>query len=609
MIRTAARLAVGLLTAGILTTVSAGTEPPGWDESRFLGIEEITPGMRGIGRSVFRGGTIDTFAVEIIGVLPTASPGGEMILARLEGQGLETSGIVAGMSGSPVYLDGRIIGAVAFGWSYSKEPICGITPIAEMLKLDARAGGAVPASAAARPGGEGLSVERWQQLLTTRGEEVFSLLRPDPVAGDDFIPLPVPTTSGGLGLVAAEHLPQVLGHGFSAALPAGQGKATSSRSAASFEPGSALGVALVTGDAQVAAIGTVTWAEDDRVFAFGHRMMNLGASAYPLTTADILTVMPRVNTSFKMGVSGPVVGAVTRDYRAGIVGTLNAVPRMIPMTLTLDFNGRRETLHYELLDAELLTASLAGLISLNSMDAFNRASGPSTIRMKSTVRLTTGESVTARAFHAGFAPPLSLAGEVARLVGLIHANPFQPVGVDHIAVEAAMDDAIEVSFLQRVEALPGPYHPGDELALTLVFRDYRGDTRSVTERWVLPPALPAGRYRLTVCDGAQAAREEAERSPGTHAPQNLTQLLALLNEGDARDHLVVRLVSNTPSPVVEGRELPRLPRSLRATMASPTAGGRVSATTGTVMWERRVSLDRGAVGCQGLNITVEPPTR
>jgi hypothetical protein len=324
-----------------------------------------------------------------------------------------------------------------------------------------------------------------------------------------------------------------------------------------------------------------------------------------MTEASILAVMPSSNASFKIGVPGRTLGAVTGDFNSGILGKIGESPRVIPVEIVLNHLERREELRFEILDALGLTPVLAATVAMNSMESLGRTSGPSTIRITTEIKLADGRSVSAPSVQAGFSPPLAVAGSVARLVGLLYGNPFEPVNLAGITIEISLGDAIEAAFLEDVSVPSGTHHPGDRLPVTLGLRDFRGVTWKHELDLELPGDLPPGTYRLMACDGAQATRLEQERAPGTFVPRNLDQLIELMTATVPNDHLVLRILGDEQNPVVGGRELPRLPSSLRPVVSSPNVGGRSSEAGNTVLLEQTENMGKVILGCEILSFTLD----
>jgi SpoIVB peptidase S55 len=599
-------LSVGaLLILGTSARAEDPSLPPGWDASRFMSVREVRPGMKGVGRSVFQGTKVEEFQVEILGVVDTPAPRGTMIMGELSGHDLDKLGVVAGMSGSPIFVDGKLIGALAFGWSFSSRPVAGITPIEEMLRLEARPA-ASPNLAEAKAGG--LPIEEWQSLMRASGEEAMAVLsRGLAPAQGASAPWSIPLALSGFPQGASSVLAGfVQPQGFVPVEASAPASAAAAADSTTLVPGSAVAVELVRGDARLAAIGTLTWIDGKRVWAFGHPMLNLGATAYPLATASIVTVMPRLSSSFKMGGAGSPLGAITRDYSSGVMGELGESPSLIPLNVKLSYHGKVQNLHYEVLDAESWTPVLVGFVASSTIESLGRANGAATLRVHTQINLAGGDSVTSGSTMAGLTPPAALAGEVARVVGLVHGNPFEPARISNIGVTVDLDDTIDAAFLEGVSLPPWSLHAGDALPVRLDMRGYRGTAWSKNIDFHIPDGLPAGDYKLLVADGAQAAKVEADRAPDRLAPRSLKQLSEVLADTPASDAVVLRLLDTTSNPVVSGDELPRLPGSLRTVVQSPLAAGNVEKTEGSIVAETRVPLGRVMLGAYVVPLKLDP---
>src|SRR5688500_16400169 len=332
-------LAIGVL----LATPNAQTST--------LSLEEIRPGMVGVGRTVFSGNELEDFKVHILGVMRNViGPKRSLILARLEGGPLAKTGVIAGMSGSPVYVDGRLIGAVSYALGqFSTEPICGITPIAEMVDatgMQAPAPGTRPVSLS-WPASPRELLDIWSRDLGRARafvDDPSQALVLSGVSGDlgrmsaMLRPIAVPMVASGFDLSVIAPLSSA----FTAAgfVPVSsssvQSAAPSHGSSRTLAPGDAVGVALLTGDFELGATGTVTHVDGDRVYAFGHPLYNLGPTEFPMTKAEVQVVLPSLMSSSKLASFGEVVGTVQQDRATAIAGRLGAGPSLIPVSITLN---------------------------------------------------------------------------------------------------------------------------------------------------------------------------------------------------------------------------------------------------------------------------------
>ena len=296
--------------------------------TEYMPTHEIQAGMKGIGKTVFQGTQVDSFEVEILGVMRNVRPRGDIIIARLSGGPLEKTGIIAGMSGSPVYIHGKLIGALAFAWPFSKEPIAGITPISEMLQI--------VQWVSRLEGEEDQEMGMVEDLKFEISEDILSHndLR-YPHSTFEMTPIQTPLILSGFderSLKDARQLFEPLG-----LLPVQGGIAGEENSpdADALVPGSAVGVQLISGDARAGALGTVTERKGKQILAFGHPFLWTGEVDFPMTKGYIHSILPSQVISFKMGSPGKVVGRLIQDRRAGIFGKIGEYSKMIPVDITI----------------------------------------------------------------------------------------------------------------------------------------------------------------------------------------------------------------------------------------------------------------------------------
>ena len=302
----------------------------------IMTVDELKPGMKGTGRSVFFGTEIKEFDVEVVDIMRHVWPRGDMILCRLSGQGLEESGLVAGMSGSPVYIDGKLVGAVSYAWSFAKEPLAGVTPAAQMLEI-------------------------WNEPDRSEspgGSRSGRTARSGGLAGLSALPLPV-ALSGFTPALAELVGPALKGFDLLPVGAAGVLGATADTSA--LVPGAAVGVALVSGDVQLSGIGTLTCREGNRILAFGHPMSRAGNVRMPMVGGVIHSVVPSVASSFKLFSPTAPLGTINQDRLAGVGGYIGPVPAMLPVTAVVSSPSGLDTYRFRIVEQEQLAPTLAAV--------------------------------------------------------------------------------------------------------------------------------------------------------------------------------------------------------------------------------------------------------
>jgi hypothetical protein len=318
-------------------------------------LEDIRPGMKGTAKTVFSGTQPEDFGVEILGVLPGfPGPRQSSIIARLSGANAERTGVFGGMSGSPVFIDGKLVGAIAFSFPFSKEPIAGITPIKQMIDLFNKGSenqNDKPKEPRAVSFSQ-LAATDWKPNLPKPAVSSVSLFAPVaanspllPLLGQQMTPIATPLVFSGISQEAlAMFSPQLIASGLLPVSGAG-GTAPITPLAAyndkTFPYGSSISVQLVRGDYSLAAAGTVTMRDGDRIYAFGHPFLSLGSSDMPMSECSVVTVIPNVNNSFKLAVPGQMVGSISQDRASGIFGLLGQSPKMIPVKINLHTSRER----------------------------------------------------------------------------------------------------------------------------------------------------------------------------------------------------------------------------------------------------------------------------
>ena len=585
-------------------------------------IDEVRPGMIGVGRTVFQGADLADFKVQIIGVLRNVQgPRRNLILARLEGGPLAQTGVAAGMSGSPVYVDGRLIGAVSYSiGAFSKEAIAGITPIQEMKD----------ATATSRPrpvrqARVDLPVTR--QSLTEALTAAYAQLAPFAARPADVQSIGLPTAAGAqLGammrpiatpLLMAGFEPDiadVIGggfrdSGFSPVITGGSG-AGGEAPTGPLREGDAIGVSLIGGDLEMGATGTVTHIDGDRVYAFGHPFYNLGPAQFPMTRAHVFTMLPSLMNSFKISSLGETIGTMQQDRATAIAGTLGKGPALVPMTITVnstrdgDAQPISRTVKLNLVNDQLFTPLLAYVSMFNTLGSFERQYGAATISVKSRARLKGHGDLTLEDVFATENPILGASAAVAGPLTLMLANNIAEVSVEGLDVTVNASETPRSVSIERVWLDDIRPRPGRTVPLKVLTRSYRGEEKIST----LPIEIPANAPReltVLVTDGRQLNAMEQRELRGSLQPQTITQLMRVLNEARRNNRIYVRLMTGRAGAVVNGEAMTALPPSVLSVLESDRNGGSFTPIRSAALGEWEIPADAAVTGSRMLTINLE----
>lgn len=610
----------GAIVVAFLLVVAAGLPA----QSRSFPVDEIKPGMVGIGRTVFEGDRLEDFKVHIIGVLRNSiGPRRNLILARLEGGPLANTGVIAGMSGSPVYIDGRLVGAVSYSLGqFSKEPIAGITPIDEMT-ADATLPG--PRRQAARVD---LQLPITQESLRASLRQAFSWIRPfadSPsdvqVFGDQSVsagigtmlrPIATPLSFGGFDPGVIDPVVSAFrDQGFVTIMAGAEQLALSQAqsngsSLPSLRPGDPIGVGLMNGDFEVGATGTVTEVDGNRVYAFGHPFYQLGPTQFPMTRAHVLTVLPSLAASQKIASTGEVVGVVSQDRATTIAGTLGPGPSMIPVTLTLNAErGTRKTFNIGIVRDQLFTPLLAYVAILNTLTSYERQNGVATYAMKGAATLRKYGRVNFEDLFTGDQPSVGAAASVVAPINLLMRNAFEDVDIESLNLEIDASEQPRSATLERVWVDGPRVRAGGPATLKVLLRTYRGDevTRDVTIQ--IPPNA-RGSVQVMVADGLRLSQfESRELQVQPMQTTGLPQMIRVLNNARKNNRLYVRLVTRDDGAVVKGEPLAALPSSVLAVMESDRNGGSFRPLQSALVGEWEITPGLAVTGSRTLTLPLE----
>ena len=537
-------------------------------------LEQVKPGMKGKGRTVFLAGEIEEFDVEILGIITNNQPKRNIILARLSGKGLEQTGIIQGMSGSPVYVDGKIVGAVAYSFPFSKEPIAGITPIGEMLAVAELAAPAKPSTVPSLPFQASLSLADLMAMakdLVAARPAVFS-------QGQTLSPIGVPLVFGGFSrTIVEEARPLFARWGFN---PVDWGSTrqsgeVSKTAGTTLREGDPVAVELVGGDLSAAAVGTVTYVDGTRILAFGHPLYNLGKVDYAMATANVVVVVPSLENSFKLATAGGRLGRFSQDRTGGMLGELGQMPQVVPMEIRLnEAGGKARDFKVELANDKILTPLLVNMTVASLLASEERSIGDLSYALEGDVYLDNGASVHLEDLFSGNldAAVTSLSGLLTAVVYYLSNNEFQAVGIHRIKLNIGAREEARFSSLERVWLDKYEVSAGELIQVKIYCRAFGGQSFE-EEVSIEAPPLPAGsEFHLLIADAASIHQVETlQYRSQDFVPRNLGQLIRILNSLRKNNRIYFKLMASKPGLFVKGEEMPNLPPSMKSLFASPRA--------------------------------------
>jgi len=581
-------------------------------------IDELKPGMVGIGRTVFQGDRLEEFKVHILGVMRNViGPRRNLILAKLEGGPLADTGVIAGMSGSPVYIDGRLVGAVSYSLGqFSKEPIAGITPIDEMVEATAQGAARRPATRVA------LQMPLSQENMRDSLRQAFSWMRPfaespndvqvfgngvDASVGTMLRPIATPLTIGGFDASVIDPLASAFREqGFLPMMAAAGGQETTVKSNAPLRPGDPVGVALVTGDLEFGATGTVTEVDGNRVYAFGHPFYGLGPTQFPMTRAYVHTILPSLFSSSKLASTGEIIGTVQQDRATAIAGTLGAGPALIPINLKLTSDrGTTKTFKMSVVNDQLFTPLLAYVSILNTLSSYERQNGAASYAVRGSATVKKYGKVDFEDLFTGDTPSIGAATYVVGPINFLLRNAFEDVDIEGLNLEIDASEQSKSATLERVWIDGNRPKPGTTVTLKTLLRTYRGEeiTRSVP---VEIPANARGSVSIMVADGSRLSQMEArELQLQPLQTRDLPQMIRVLNQARKNNRLYVRLVTPDAGAVVKGESLSSLPPSVLAVMESDRNGGSFRPLGAALLGQWEITTDHAVSGSRTLTLSLD----
>ena len=516
-------------------------------------LAEVRAGQHGIGKTVFEGDRIEDFQVEILGILANTGPRESIILARLSGGPLDHTGVMQGMSGSPVYINGRLIGAVALAFPYAKDPIAGIRPIEEMLRVSDMPGPPRPRL------GAGTLLPALPTSPESRMTEVAT-----PLSLSGFSSKAVDAFGPGLRALGLDPR-QGMSTGGAGNLVMGD--------PSKLQPGAMISVELMTGDMSVGADGTLTCIDGEKVYAFGHRFLSVGPTDLPFTRSEVITLLANVNTSFKISAAKELMGVISQDRNTAVSGVLGRRAATLPLEISVTQDSANVgTYNMQVVNDRFLAPYLTQMAVFSALEATERATGSSSIRIRGRIEFEgRPETVDLRSFFAGETSSAMVAATTTALpLSYVMQGGFDTLRVKRIVVSLETSNTKKDLSLSQLYTSRREAKPGETVTLTAIFDGQNGVEVRRALQFKIPVGTAPGTLYFTVADGGQTSLADL-RQTAALTPHTPDQLIANVNRLRSGDRAYLRVWRAEPAFEAGGDELPDPPPSVALVLTGSQA--------------------------------------
>jgi hypothetical protein len=569
-------------------------------------IGQIKPGMRGVAYTIYEGDTVEKIDLIVLGVMKNAlGPKQDVILVKLLGDKAAQDGVVAGMSGSPVYFDGKLAGALALKLgAFTKEAIGGVTPIASMLEVEREA--ATPKR----------SSEAASTFTQTKGGQLASRVSvpsdfaqfTSAGAGQVLVPIETPLITSGIYPQALAQFDQKLSSWGVAAMAGGT--APASPEDANLKPGDMVGIDLIRGDFSIASGCTVTTVVKNQILACGHPLFGFGSVDWPISRAHVIMTLASSMASTKIMTTGGVIGTLTQDRRTAIMGQLGPAPPMIPMEVSLQTPAGTQDFHLQVVESRELTPVLVALAAYNGIVGTPAYGEGSTLQLDGSIQIKGHTPVkmddlfapTDAPVPSGIMVALAVEGAFSR----IYSNPYESPQIDGIHLRVTTLAERRWARIENAWVGKSEVHPGETLAVKVLLRPYRGAPviREIPVR--IPEEVSRGKLQLVISDADWVNRNlELVRATSEGQLPGLEELIKLVNRTRQNDRLYATLLQPTPTLLVEDKELPNAPISEINVLNQRQNPGSTRLLGQSTAGEWSVEMHQVIAGEHALTITVK----
>ena len=547
-----------------------------------MNTDEIIPGMKGYGKTVFSGNQIETFDVEILGVLKNWEARSDMILIKMTGGPLEKTGIIAGMSGSPVYIDNKLIGAVSHGWSFAKDAIAGVTPIKAMLDV-------LEIDSKIRENNYAGNNSTWSTSLSTQDSDVVARLKSHGLIHEsvlsknnnsqqsftlNLVPIQTPLIVSGFDYRSLNRVSPLFSKLGRFSFQSNSGSNSQPVDLNDFQPGSSVAVELIRGDLSASAIGTVTYRDGNNILAFGHPIIQLGTTDLPMATAQVHTILASQSGSVKMASPGEIIGRITQDRRSAIAGRIGEFTQMIPCQTEIR-GSLNVKYNFEIVHDKMLTPILLQMAIQSALLATEKSIGEKTVNLKLDIGIAgRKESIKIENSYFDSGPSWFPMYNIIQPITTLLNNEFQTIKIEYIKLVADVSETKNIASIENIRVSKRWVSPGEEVHLSIRLRPNTRDYVSIPVEIKIPDDVVRGSsVKVTVCDAVISRMMEIVSAPGRFSPSSFEQLIKNLEETESNNNIIVKIKLNKEGLTYMGEDFPSLPNSFLSIMSLSNQSG------------------------------------
>jgi hypothetical protein len=528
----------------------------------IMKLSEIKAGMEGVGKSTLKGTTAETYTFKVLGIIENFAPNKNLIIVKLDSPELNSGGIVSGMSGSPAYIDGKLIGAIAYGFSFSRQPIGGVTPIEDILQTAEYETPTFTIDIST------MKVEFDKKNLSMIADLVQEQLakRLNFTANEAFSPIRLIGAYRGFKPAAFSYLTALrpvfsLGNGAGIASTKTITSKNQVKDLLKISPADTVAIPLIKGDLEFAAYGTVTHVDGDKVYLFGHPFFNLGTVDFPLHKAEVISVVPSLQESFLLTTSKQMVGRVLQDRFSSVMGELGQLPYMIPMKIFL--KNRNRQFNIEMVHHSLLTPVLSALSVFNIFSSEYQQVGFQSVKVDGKIFIEGEKNIVIDDLFTGTDSYTELSNLLLVITYFLMNNNEKNIKIQKIDFELGGSEILRRANLENVLIEKRSYLPGEIMNITVYLRNERGKAYSETINIKAPNLKAGSEFYLLAADSDQMGQFDARNIRSSYFPTKLSFLIRAINNLRKNNRLYFKFMTPASGLFVKGHEYPNLPPSLK----------------------------------------------